>query len=215
MPTRKVSDKETTHTKSRYDWIAPLYNVMEWPVEKLLFQNWRSELWQQVEGPTVLEIGVGTGKNIPYYPDDIKLAGIDLSPKMLQRAKLLLAKPQKSNVILKEMDAQDMDFPDNHFDDVVATFVFCSVPDPVLGLREALRVTRPGGRLHLLEHMRAEWSPLASVMDRLDTPLHYLSGVHIARRTVRNVEKAGWQLQQVRDLTKGGIVKKIEAIKPR
>ena len=112
------------------------------------------------------------------------------------------------------MDAQDTNFPNNQFDDVVATFVFCSVPDPVLGLREALRVTRPGGRLHLLEHMRAEWSPLASVMDRLDAPIHYLIGVHITRETVTNVEKAGWQIQKVQKLTKGGIVKKIEAIKP-
>ncbi|MDZ7659649.1 class I SAM-dependent methyltransferase [Fodinibius sp.] len=209
------NSSDTAHTQNRYDLIAPLYNVMEWPVEKLLFQGWRSDLWQQVEGPNVLEIGVGTGKNIPYYPDDIELTGIDLSPKMLQRAKQLLAKHQKGNVTLKEMDAQQMDFPDNHFDDVIATFVFCSVPDAVLGLREALRVIRPGGRLHLLEHMRAEWSPLASLMERIDGPLHYLIGVHIARETVVNVEKAGWQLQQVRDLTKGGIVKKIEAIKPR
>ncbi len=215
MPTEKVSYKETTHTQHRYDWIAPFYNLMEWPVEKLLFQDWRSDLWQQVEGPKVLEIGVGTGKNIPYYPDDIDLSGIDLSPKMLERAKSLLEKHDKSQVQLKEMDAQDMDYPDNHFDDVVATFVFCSVPDPVLGLQEALRVTRPGGRLRLLEHMRAEWSPLALVMDRLDAPFHYLSGVHIARKTVDNVEKAGWQLQKVQDLTNGGIVKKIEAIKPR
>ncbi|MDZ7773828.1 MAG: class I SAM-dependent methyltransferase [Balneolaceae bacterium] len=208
-------NKDTSHTQSRYDLIAPLYNLMEWPVEKLLFQNWRSDLWQQVEGLKVLEIGVGTGKNIPYYPDDIDLTAIDLSPKMLQRAKQLLTKHQKSNATLKEMDAQQMDFLDNSFDAVVATFVFCSVPDPVLGLREALRVTRPGGRLHLLEHMRADWSTLASVMDRLDAPFHYLSGVHIARETVTNVEKAGWQLQQVRDLTKGGIVKKIEGVKPR
>jgi len=208
------NSRDTAHTQNRYDWIAPLYNVMEWPVEKLLFQDWRSDLWQQVEGPSVLEIGVGTGKNIPYYPDDIKLTGIDLSPKMLQRAKQLLTNHQKSNVTLKEMDAQDTNFPNNQFDDVVATFVFCSVPDPVLGLREALRVTRPGGRLHLLEHMRAEWSPLASVMDRLDAPIHYLIGVHIARETVTNVEKAGWQIQKVQKLTKGGIVKKIEAIKP-
>ncbi len=208
------NSRDTAHTQNRYDWIAPLYNVMEWPVEKLLFQDWRSDLWQQVEGPSVLEIGVGTGKNIPYYPDDIKLTGIDLSPKMLQRAKQLLTNHQKSNVTLKEMDAQDTNFPNNQFDDVVATFVFCSVPDPVLGLREALRVTRPGGRLHLLEHMRAEWSPLASVMDRLDAPIHYLIGVHITRETVTNVEKAGWQIQKVQKLTKGGIVKKIEAIKP-
>ena len=107
-----------------------------------------------------------------------------------------------------------MDFPDDSFDEVVATFVFCSVPDPVLGLREALRVTRPGGRLRLLEHMRADWSALASLMDRLDAPIHYLLGVHIARQTIANVKKAGWDLESVQKLSRGGIVKKIIAVKP-
>lgn len=182
-------------------------------MEKLLFRNWRRELWKQIKGPGVLEIGVGTGKNIPHYPEEIELTGIDLSPNMLRRAMQLLAKQQKDRVRLKEMDAQQMDFPDNTFNETVATFVFCSVPDPVKGLQEALRVTRPGGKLHLLEHMRADWSALGSVMDWLDAPLHYLSGVHIARQTVANVEKAGWQLENVQDLTRGGIVKKVEAIK--
>ncbi|MDZ7695001.1 MAG: class I SAM-dependent methyltransferase [Balneolaceae bacterium] len=162
-------------------------------MEKFLFRNWRKQLWQQVEGPTVLEIGVGTGKNIPHYPDDIELTGIDLSPKMLERAKSLLETNDKTQVQLKEMDAQHMDFPDNYFDEVVATFVYCSVPDPVLGLREALRVTRPGGRLHLLEHMRADWSALASVMDRLDAPFHYLSGVHIPARPSEMLQKRAGQ----------------------
>lgn len=202
------------HTRNRYDLIAPLYNVMEWPIEQLLFKSWRKQLWDQLTGPNVLEIGVGTGKNIPYYPKDIELTGIDLSPGMLKRAKRLLTEKQRNHVTLKEMDAQDMDFTDNHFDDVVATFVFCSVPDPILGLKEAFRVTKPGGNLHLLEHMRADHTALASAMDKLDSPIHYLSGVHIARRTVSNVKKAGWNIESVYDLTSGGIVKKIEATKP-
>ncbi len=202
------------HTRSRYDLIAPLYNVLEWPIEQLLFKHWRKELWDQIGGPQVLEIGVGTGKNISYYPEEIKLTGIDLSPGMLKRAKQLLAEKQKDHVTFKEMDAQDMDFPDNHFDDAVATFVFCSVPDPILGLKEARRVTKPGGKLHLLEHMRTDHTALASAMDKLDSPIHYLSGVHIARRTVSNVKNAGWNIETVQDLTSGGIVKKIEAKKP-
>ncbi|PAU95078.1 SAM-dependent methyltransferase [Aliifodinibius salipaludis] len=187
---------------------------MEWPIEQLLLKRWRKELWDQITGPQVLEIGVGTGKNIPYYPEIIELTGIDLSPGMLKRAKQQLPKSKQDRVALKEMDAQDMDFPDNHFEDVIATFVFCSVPNPVLGLKEALRVTQPGGKLHLLEHMRANFPALASAMDKLDNPIHYLSGVHIARRTVSNVEKAGWNIEAVQDLTSGGIVKKIEATKP-
>lgn len=201
------------HTRSRYDLIAPLYDIMEWPVEQLLFKGLREDLWDQVTGPKVLEIGVGTGKNIPFYPRNIEITGIDLSPGMLKQAKKLLAKKQQDRFTLKEMDAQNMDFPDNHFDEVVATFVFCSVPDPILGLKEALRVTKPGGKLHLLEHMRADYPALASAMDKLDSPIHYLSGVHIARRTVSNVKKAGWNIETVHDLTFGGIVKKIEAKK--
>jgi ubiquinone/menaquinone biosynthesis C-methylase UbiE len=210
-----MKNSNNSHTRSRYDLIAPLYNLMEWPVEKLLLRNWRRDLWKEIKGPGILEIGVGTGKNIPYYPEEIELTGIDLSGNMLRRAKKLLAKQQKNGVTLKEMDAQQMDFPDDSFDEVVATFVFCSVPDPVLGLKEALRVTKPGGKLHLLEHMRANQKLLGSFMERLDAPIHYLIGVHIARQTVVNVEKAGWQLENVQDLTRAGIVKKIEARKMR
>lgn len=202
------------HTRSRYDLIAPLYNFMEWPIEQFMFKRWRKELWDDITGPTVLEIGVGTGKNIPYYPEGIKLTGIDLSPGMLKRAKPLLGKKQIDHVTLKEMDAQDLDFPDNHFDEVVATFVFCSVPNPIIGLKEALRVTKPGGKLHLLEHMKSEQAFLAIVMKMLDTPIHYLSGVHIARQTVENVKKAGWKIDNVQDLTAKGIFKKMKVSKP-
>lgn len=211
---KKQKTRQTEFTQKRYDAVSVIYNLMEWPIEQLWYKKWRRRLWQNIHGPTVLEIGVGTGKNIPYYPKEIELTGIDLSPGMLKRAKRLMAKKQKDRITLEEMDAQDMDFPDHHFDDVVATFVFCSVPDPILGLKEALRVTKPGGKLHLLEHMKPEQSFLANLMERLDTPIHYLSGIHIARETVANVEKAGWDIDKVLDLTAKGIFKKIEATKP-
>jgi len=209
-----MTQRGKQHTRSRYDLIAPLYNIMEWPIEQLLFKDWRKVLWDQITGPKVLEIGVGTGKNIPYYPKDIEVTGIDLSPGMLKRAKQRLTKKKDDHLTLREMDAQQMNFPNDTFDDVVATFVFCSVPDPVLGLKESLRVTKPGGKLHLLEHMRADGTVLSSTMDKLDSPIHYLSGVHIARRTVSNVKAAGWDIENVHELTSGGIVKKIEATKP-
>lgn len=209
-----MTQRGKQHTRSRYDLIAPLYNVMEWPVEQLLFKGWRKQLWDQITGPNVLEVGVGTGQNIPYYPEDIEVTGIDLSPGMLKRAKQRLTKKQEDHLTLREMDAQQMDFTDNTFDEVISTFVFCSVPDPISGLKETLRVTKPGGKIYLLEHMRADSTALASAMDKLDSPIHYLSGVHIARQTVSNVTKAGWEIKNVRDLTSGGIVKMIEASKP-
>ena len=209
----KPDIRETQFTKKRYDTTSVIYNLMEWPVEQIWYKKWRQNLWLRIKGTKVLEIGVGTGKNIPYYPEQIELTGIDLSPGMLKRAKQLLAQEQKDHVMFKEMDTQNMDFPDNHFNEVVATFVFCSVPDPILGLKEALRVTKPGGKLHLLEHMRSGNAIFGAAMERLDSPIHYLTGVHIARQTVENVKATGWKIEEVKDLAMGGIFKRIEAAK--
>ena len=201
----------TEHTRERYNRIAPLYDVMEGVVEGLWYKRWRDRLWRDVVGPNVLELGVGTGKNIPFYPDDVQIVAIDLSEKMLARARRKLVERPRDNVTLQIADAQSLTFPDESFDTVLATFVFCSVPDPILGLREALRVTRPGGRLLLLEHMLARPAPLARIMTKLDAPFHWLSGVHIARRTVDNVEAAGWIIDSVTPLSPGDIFRHIVA----
>jgi len=208
-----INPSETKHTRQRYNLIAPFYDVMEGGVERRRYRSWRRRLWQEVQGPTVLELGVGTGKNMPYYPDHIELVGIDLSQKMLARARKRAARLSKA-VTLRLMDAQQLEFSDETFDEVVATFVFCSVPDPVLGLSEALRVTKPGGRLLLIEHMLAESPPLARLMTWIDGTFHWLSGVHIARRTVDNVRAAGWQIESVTPLSFASIFRMIIARKP-
>lgn len=212
-PVHSPPDAATEHTRSRYDLAAPIYDLMEWPLEQWLFRHWRAELWAEVEGPKVLEIGVGTGKNIPYYPEDTRVTAVDLSPKMLKRAESTAQSFPEKNVRLREMDAQALEFPAATFDEVVATFVFCSVPDPVQGLREARRVTRPGGRLRLLEHMRASPRWLARVMKVLDAPVHWLAGVHIARETVENVRRAGWKIREAEAFSSAGIFHWIVAVK--
>ena len=93
--------------------------------------------------------------NFPFYPSDVEVTGIDLSPRMLAKAQSKLSRLDME-ISLKEMDVQELDFLDDIFDTVFATFVFCSVPNPIRGLRELRRVCRPGGRLLLLEHMRPE-----------------------------------------------------------
>jgi ubiquinone/menaquinone biosynthesis C-methylase UbiE len=202
------------HTRSRYDAAAPIYDLLEWPVEQWLYRGWREELWAKIEGPEILEIGVGTGRNIPYYPEGAPVTAIDLSPKMLERARRIAARDPDKGVTLLEMNVQDLDLPSETFDEVVATFVFCSVPDPVEGLHEALRVTCPGGRLHLLEHVKAAPRWLGRGMEILDPPMHWLTGVHIARETVENVRQAGWTVEAVTPLTRADLFVRIDARKP-
>lgn len=210
----------TAHTRRRYDLIAPLYDLLEGTMERARYGAWRAALWETVRreagGGTVrvLELGVGTGKNIPYYPEAAHVTAVDLSAAMLSRARDVARRHPHAQVELHEMDVQRLDFPDITFDLVVATFVFCSVPDPVRGLKEALRVTRPGGRLLLLEHMIATTPALARLMTWLDPFFHWLTGVHVARHTVENVWRSGWIIDRVTSLSQGDIFRHIEARRP-
>ena len=208
-----LDKKETARTQARYQRIAPLYDAMELFAERR-YADWRPRLWSLVQGPQVLEVGVGTGKNMPYYPDGAQVTAIDLTPGMLERAKAR-ADELNAAVELQLGDVQTLDFPDETFDDVVATFVFCSVPDPVLGLDEIARVLKPNGRLLLLEHVRSPNPVLGALMDLLDPVTVRLMGPHINRRTVHNVQQSRLHLERVEDLSAGGIFKLIVAQRRR
>ncbi len=205
-----MADKKATdQTKARYERIAPFYDAMEVFAERR-YSSWRPRLWSSIEGPKVLEVGVGTGKNMPYYPDNVKITAIDLTPGMLKKAKQRAA-VLGIDVDLQPGDVQALVFPDDTFDEVVATFVFCSVPDPILGLRELARVTKPGGRLLLLDHVRAENEIAGFVMDVLNPLAVRITGANINRRTAENVRKSGWQLQHVENMGMKGVFKMLVA----
>jgi ubiquinone/menaquinone biosynthesis C-methylase UbiE len=114
-------------------------------------------------------------------------------------------------VHLIQIDAQALDFPDDTFDSAVATFIFCSVPDMVLGLQEMARVVKPGSQVVLLEHVRSEHPVLGRIMDLLDPVSARLMGPHINRRTVDNVRRAGLIVERVEDMGTRGIFKLIIA----
>lgn len=203
--------RATAVTRSRYQRISPFYDTMEIMSERS-FRPWRERLWSMVEGPQVLEVGVGTGKNIPFYPSGMEITAIDLTPGMLEKA-LKRASKLNLDVDLHLGDAQMMVFPDASFDTVVATCVFCSVPDPILGMREVLRVLKPGGQVLLLEHVRSEQAFLGALMDTVNPLVVRLVGANINRRTVENVRRAGLTVESVEELGMGDIFKLIVARK--
>ncbi len=204
-----INSKETERTRSRYQRIAPLYDTMELLAEPR-YSDWRSHLWSLVEGPKILEVGVGTGKNIAYYPPGMNITTIDLTPGMLERAESR-ARELSVDVDLHLGDVQNLPFPNEIFDEVIATFVFCSVPDPIKGLNEVARVLKPNGRLLLLEHVRSADPILGALMDLLDPVTVRLMGPHINRRTVENVRQSHLQLERLEDVGLGGIFKLIVA----
>lgn len=209
--TRQDSSEAAT-TQRRYDRQAPVYDLMQAPAELLVFSRLRRRLWSQVEGNLVLEVGVGTGKNLPCHPQGARSVAVDISPRMLQRA-AGYARRLGQEVDLVLADAQRLPFRDGVFNVAAATFVFCSVPHPVAGLQEVRRVVRGGGRVHLLEHVRARNRLIGRLMDVMNPIAVRLTGANINRDTVSNAARAGISLDEVE--SRGfGIVKLIRGSAP-
>ncbi|WP_184664744.1 class I SAM-dependent methyltransferase [Texcoconibacillus texcoconensis] len=192
-------------TRRRYDRIAPIYSYMDCMIR----DSWREQLFQHVrQGDRVLEVGVGTGGNFPFYPKGVQMTAIDFSENMLARARVKKKQTGK-NLSLQHMDVQEMNFPDQTFDVVITSCVFCSVPDPVAGLKEIRRVCKPSGKVYLLEHMRSENRFLGVVMDFVNPLTVRISGANINRRTRENIEKAGFVIVKENYLL-GTIVRQFE-----
>ena len=173
----------------RWNRQARLYDRLTAPMERMLgLVRGRAWVFERVAKGRVLEVGAGTGKNLPYYPERAFVVASDLSPGMLARA-VEKARGRSRTVRFVVTDAEDLAFRDGSFDTVLATCVFCTVPDPVRGLREARRVLKDGGEVVLLEHMRPEGF-LGKLFDLLDPIASRLMGPHINRRTLDNIRRA-------------------------
>ncbi|MEZ4373095.1 MAG: class I SAM-dependent methyltransferase [Polyangiaceae bacterium] len=206
-----LPNRETQLVQRRYDRVARVYDGFEWMMERRA-RHWRRDLWARVARGRILEMGVGTGKNIPYYPEHRELVAMDVSERMLALAKGKATQFRRA-VELDLGDAQALSYPSESFDVVVATFLFCSVPDPVRGLCQAKRVLKPGGQLLLLEHVLSRHFVLATLMRWLDPIPAHLWGAHINRNTVGDVQRAGFVNIVETDLSLD-VVKRIEARAP-
>lgn len=211
MSESQIDRRGTDRVRARYNRAAPVYDLYEGGMEWLFFRSWRQLVWAQIEASKetkILEVGVGTGKNISYYPGAGHFTAIDISERMLARARRR-AERLSAEVDLVPMDAQALAFEDGAFDAVVATFVFCSVPDPALGLSEVARVLRPGGRAVFLEHMRPRSAWLGRVFDGLNPLAVRLTGANINRRTLETVRTVDWTIESADPLSAQDIVRLI------
>ena len=160
---------EKRQVKRAYKLYAPAYDfVFDW-----IFHPGREaaiRLLGAQRGHHILEVGIGTGLNLPLYPPHCRITGIDLSEEMLEKAEEKVAELALGNVTLKAMDATVMDFGDNEFDAAVATYTISAVPDPVGVLGEMRRVVKAGGNLVLLNHFRSQ-RPMVSRIEDLVAPV--------------------------------------------
>lgn len=189
---------ETEKIQKRYNRIAKFYDLMGSLMDKGNMEKWRQAIWREAKGK-VLEVGVGTGKNIEYYSDNIEVTAIDFSENMLGRAKVL-AKKLGKEVDLRLMDAQSMEFEDETFDTVITTCVFCSVPDPIKGLQEVKRVCKKDGQIIMLEHVRSKNPLIGAFMDLLNPIVVRLVGANINRNTVENLKISGISVETEQNL---------------
>ena len=170
----------------KYSKIAKFYDMLEWPVEVLAFKKPRKEAVFYAYGH-VLEVGIGTGKNLPYYKKNIDLTGIDFSSGMLQIAEKKKTQMGFNSLQLYEMDVQNLKFKENTFDTIVSTFVFCTVPDPIAGLKEVYRVLKPQGKVIFLEHMKSKYFLLNIMLYVMNIFSKNLLGTSMIRETQKNM----------------------------
>lgn len=183
---------------------------MAW-LERRFFTDSRSWVCRRARG-TTLEIAIGTGANLPHYPADVDLTGIDWSPDMLRVARHRAERKPRA-VALTRADASALPFPTATFDTVVSTFALCCIPDERAALVEALRVLRPGGRLLLVDHVAASFWPLRALQHAVDLVTVPLHGEHHTRRPVTILRGLGVTIDETERLT-GGAIERVQARKP-
>ncbi len=154
-----------------------------------LIQRARPRVGQAIRG-RLLEVGIGTGLSLDHYPPEVQVTGIDLSPKMLQRASQR-AQQLGRTVDLRLMDAQALDFPDHGFDSVAFNLSLCTIPNPERALLEAVRVAVPGAPMVFLEHVRSDRPLLGLVQDLINPLTVWLQADYFNRRTEELIRAQG------------------------
>ena len=202
---------DTERVRRHYDRNAGSYDQLIAPFERVLFGGGREWVCSRAQGE-VLEIAAGTGRNLPFYPEGVRLTAVELSPGMLEIARRR-AQELGVQAELRVGDAHNLPFPDASFDTVVATLALCTIPDDSRAVAEAARVLRPGGLLLLLEHVRSPILPVR-ILQRAFNPLTVLiENDHLIREPLRHIQDAGLVVEHL-ERSKWGVVERLAARKP-
>lgn len=197
-------------TQAKWDRMAPRFDTMAAKGAEKRWAPFKTALFANMKG-RILFLALGTGLDIPFFPPGQTITAIDISPKMLEEAKDRIA-AYDGTIDAQVMDVHEMTFAADSFDQVFTSCTFCSVPNPVDGLRALYRVLKPGGELFMFEHTGSRYLPFRPMMD-LMTHLTRRIGPDMNRPTVANVRAAGFRITEVNNIFLD-VVKTIKAVKP-
>lgn len=209
--TDKTETGETPAARQRRVWdkMAPSYDKQISFFEKIQFGGGREWVCSRSSGD-VLEVAIGTGRNLPFYPPDVRITGIELSPAMLDIARRR-AKELGIEADLREGDAEALPFIDASFDTVVCALSLCTIPNNAKAIAEMARVLKPGGKLLLLDHIGSRWWPVWAGQ-RLLEMFTSRAGEYMTRRQLPLLAAAGFTVVESQQL-KWGSVERVAAIK--
>lgn len=197
-------------TQKKWDRAAPTFDLMAGKGAERRWGPYKRELFAKMNG-RILFMALGTGLDIEFFPPGHTIEALDISPLMLEQAKPKIA-AYDGEIRAQVMDVHELEYDDDSFDQVFTSCTFCSVPNPVDGLKSVRRVLKPGGELKMFEHTGSRYWPFRGMMDVM-TLLTRRLGPDMNRPTVANVRAAGFEIQSVNHLFLD-VVKTIEAIKP-
>ena len=205
---RMATRAETDRVRRIWDRLAPGYDKKIRLPERLLFEGGRKWVCSRARGE-VLEISIGTGRNLPLFAWDVRVTGVDISARMLEIARKRAAE-QGGDVDLRVGDAQALELPDSSFDTVVCTLALCSIPDPRAAVAEMRRVLRPGGRVLLLEHVRSPGLVVRTIQHALEPIAVRLEGDHLLREPLDLLEGELFEVEEF-ERSKLGLVERVAA----
>ena len=201
---------ETERVREIFDASAAQYDKGMAFNEKLFFGDGRAWACSQARGQ-VLEIAIGTGLNLPFYPANVEITGIEISPTMLEIARRR-SQSLGRQVKLMVGDAQALPFPDQCFDTVICTIALCSIPDERKAVAEAWRVLRPGGHFVALEHVRSPNIIIRGLERLLESYMVRAQADHLLREPVETAQAAGFSIEYLKR-QKLGIIERLIARK--